>query len=69
MTDAIRWMLDSIARTDDTNNQCMFQPVRGSRLQQKGESTGVAMMFGLLAMSIIATNRSRRISIKAATDT
>ena len=68
MTVTIHWTLDSVTQSDDTNNQYLFLPV-GVLPNAGGEGIGVAMVIGLLAMSIMAANRSRRNSITAATDT
>lgn len=68
VTVTIHWTLDSVTQPDDTNNQYLFLPV-GALPNAGGEGIGVAMVIGLLAMSIMAANRSRRNSMTAATDT
>lgn len=60
--------MQQIARSHTTNNQYLCQLLRVPPTAE-GENIGVAMMVGLLAMSIMTTNRSRRNSITAATNT
>ena len=66
--DTVRWMRDSIARYGEISNQHLSLPV-GVLPTVEGENIGVAMVIRLLAMSIMTTNRSRRNSITAATNT
>ncbi|MBI0086748.1 hypothetical protein H3T93_05955 [Bifidobacterium sp. M0404] len=61
-------MRDSIARYGEISNQHLSLPA-GVLPTAEGKNIGVAMMIGLLAMSIMTTNRNRRNSITAATNT